>query len=183
MRFLRALKAHWRLLSGISVWIFTIVGTFLVPPVYASAGAWEKFGRFVVAFVAGVLLFLFSRWKTKKHIWLWFAVSVVAFLLGCYLWVGYTERVDQWTVEYDQTRVVSGEHMFQEARNYQMSNGFTVRQLVMDYAGATERIWPETEMAARRSALSWLYLLSLSAISVAIMTLVKALDCITSRNT
>lgn len=176
------MQRHWRVLVGIASWILTVVGTFLVPPSYASAGAWETFGRFVVAILAGLLIIGFTVGGKRKHAWIWFSICVVTLATGGWAWISYTNCIDTSTLPYGGSRIVIGEHKNADAERYQRENGFTQEQLIMEYAGATERIWPVKEINAHRFRLCVLYLASLAAFSISMMTLVKALECITQKS-
>jgi hypothetical protein len=176
------MKKHWRILVGIATWILTVVGTFLVAPAYASTGAWENFGRFVVAILAGLVILGFKAAGQREHAWIWISLCVVTFLLGGWAWISYTKNVDALTVPYGGSRLVIGTHKDAGAARYQVENGFTDQQLVMEYAGATSRIWPEAEINANRFRFCLLYLASLAAFSVAMMTLVKTLECVAGKS-
>lgn len=173
-----AKKGWWRLAQN-ATWILGVIGSFVLPLPFMEAGGWLKFTKFLVAVLVGLMLVLTEKWKAKKHTWVWFWVTLGLLVCATGAFITYQLALDQWAVRYNAKQTVIGSEatMAADARQWQEEHHETLEQLIMDYAGATEKIWSRDELRLRRFQIAALYVGSAALFSVMLISLLQSLRC------
>jgi uncharacterized membrane protein YqhA len=175
-------KKTWGLLVELAVFIFGIIGTFLVPPPGWTTSTGDatlvRLGQFIIAVLAGLFLLLAAKWKHRKHVSRWAITCVVCLLLSVLAYFGYQKLKDARTCEYAQQEVIIGTDYTTHGREYLQNNPTaTCQSLLEDFVGKADDIWTKDSINASRFILAGTYIGIIPLFTICIMSLVQALYC------
>ncbi|MEP6664395.1 MAG: hypothetical protein ABJC04_12110 [Verrucomicrobiota bacterium] len=182
---LKRSQKSWVMLAQTAAWMAGVLAGFLLPPPVGTAAesrVYVRFAQFVITLVIGFVLLAALRWKSPKNIFRWAATSAVFLLLGSAMFFGYQLFAARWTAEYNSQHVVIGGTYTSFGHDYHRENpNLSPSDLVMDVAGATEKIWTQESLTQRRLLLAAMYVLAMPLFTVAVMSLLQAMQCATAR--
>ncbi len=181
---LKRSQKSWALLAQSAAWIIGILAGFLLPPPVGMTDdtrVFVRFAQFVVTFIVGFVLLASLRWKSQKYSFRWAAMSLFSLVLGCVMFFGYQLFSARWTAEYNGQRVVTGGDYTAFGKDYRQENpNLTATDLVRDVAGDVEKIWTKESLTQHRLLLAAVYVFSMPPLTVAVMSLLQAIQCATS---
>lgn len=179
-----SIKKTWSGIAQLAIFIFGIVGTFLLPPPGWAAGDGQtglvRLGQFIVAVLCGLIFILIRKWNQRKHVarWAVIAASFLVFAVAAYF--GYQRSLDARTCKYDTQTMVIGSAYTAQAQNYVRDvPEATCESLLEDFAGKAEDIWTKDSINNSRYILALTYIGSLPLFTVCIIALVQTLSCLT----
>src|SRR2546428_5915045 len=83
---LASTKKTWGLLMQFAVFIFGVVGTFLLPPPGWVSSSGDKtivrLAQFIVAVLVGLIFLLVQKWNKKKDVRRWAMLAIVFLALS-----------------------------------------------------------------------------------------------------
>jgi hypothetical protein len=178
---LKRSQKSWVMLAQAAAWVAGVIAGFLLPPPVGTpdeSQVWVRFAQFVITVVIGVVLLAALRWKRKKDVFGWGAISLLFLFLGSATFFGYQFFATRWTTTYHKQRVVIGDVYTAGGREYhEQHQNLPPEGLVMDFAGDVEKIWTRESLAQRRLLLAAMYVLAMPLFTVCVMSIVQALHC------
>lgn len=177
-----SIKKTWGLVTQLAVFIFGVVGSFLLPPPgWASNSGDEtvvRLAQFIVAVLVGLVFLLVQRWSKKKHVRRWATLTIIFLALCVSAFFAYQHLLDTRTCKYADQSVVIGTSYTQHAAGYirEKANA-TCATLLEDFAGKAEDIWNGDSINRSRYILAGAYILNLPLFTVCIIGVVQALSC------
>ena len=194
------LKEKWNLLLEFAMAIMIVVSGFVEIPepaavALSSAADYEKYGRFIVAIILGLVLILCRIWNRRKNVWWWASATLFFLLAGMWLNNQYTLFKVQKTVDYTATTgqyVLKGDHLFpdmeaawknaakSERRSISETEFFDQKHGPFDGTGATTALmlWPKDEIIKNAVNMTLLYLTTVVLFSLAVICCIQGLFCI-----
>jgi len=175
-------KKTWGLLLEFAVFIFGVVGSFLLPPPgWVSEGGEKtmiRLAQFVAAVLVGLIFLLVQKWNKKKHVARWAILTVAALVLSLFAYFGYQYLLDTHTCQYAGQPVVIGTRYTEHALSYiKDTPNATCTILLDDFAGKAEDIWTRDSINKSRYILAGTYVLNLPLFIICIIAVVQALSC------
>jgi len=172
----RAFRENWNLLSLVTGLIVTAIGRFLdPPPADTNFGAFLKF--LVILFLAIGVYFL-HQWRRASDATLWLVVTLVSWVAVFASVMVYFSLESSWTVPYSGHRVVIGSSYTQTGQAFVSKHpDMALEDVVMHFAGDTERIWTRESLNTRRTSLGMLYLLCGMLSTTAMAAAVQLVYC------
>jgi hypothetical protein len=175
--FLAGLRHQWKLIIAIATWLAGIVAPVVVPPSFETSARPSKLAFLLVSCLTGLLFLPMTLWRRKQHMTKWLVVTIAAIIIAVGSYTAYVYLTDEWTIPYGDNRVVIGTHQSSASKASQDEGHFTRQQLIMEYAGEVERIWPETEIARHRMFLWLLYVAVFTEWSAVVMCVLQTVAC------
>lgn len=174
-------SARWKVLLELGAWIATLVGGFMMLPPYldpGTAAALTKFGQFLAASLAGLLLLPLTIWAGARYLRWWWGLGVLILFASLAVFFNYNAILARDTVPYDGSRIIAGsateytKAAKQHLASLQEAGLPTTReQMVMDFVGDTPEIWPEATLRENEERLIGTYFLALALFSTFIVVL------------
>lgn len=179
---LESTKKTWGLVTQLAVFIFGVVGSFLLPPPgWASSGGNEtvvRLAQFIVAVLAGLVFLFVQRWRKKKHVRRWVILTITFLALSVVAFFAYQQLLDVRTCKYADQSVAIGTSYTQHAAAYVREHtNSTCESLLADFAGKAEDIWTKESIDRSRYILAGSYILNLPLFTLCIIGVVQALYC------
>jgi len=179
---LESTKKTWGLLAEFAVFIFGVVGSFLLPPPGWVPSSGDKtvvrLAQFIVAVLVGLIFLLVQTWNKKKHVASWAIFTVVFLVLSLSAYFGYQHLLDTRTCQYADQAVVIGTRYTEHAESYVgMTPNSTCTSLLQDFAGKADDIWTKDSINKSRYILAGTYILNLPLFTICIIAVVQALYC------
>jgi amino acid transporter len=176
------MKKTWGLLAQVAVFIFGVVGSFLLPPPGWVAAAGDttvvRLAQFIVAVLAGLIFLLVQKWNRKKHVSRWAIIAMVCLVASVVAYFGYQHLLDTRTCEYAGHRLVVGKVFTPHAQTYVAQNSNSnCTTLLEDFAGKADDIWTRNSINISRYLLAGAYILNLPLFTICIIAVVQALNC------
>lgn len=180
------IKKTWGLVTQLAVFIFGVIGSFLLPPPgWVSSGGDTtvvRLTQFVVTVLVGLILLLVRKWSKKKHVRRWVVLTVVSLAVSISTFFAYQYLLDTRTCQYADQTIVIGTSYTQHAASYVGENAnSTCASLLEDFAGKAEDIWTRDSINTSRYILAGTYVLNLPLFTICIIGVVQALYCSQSR--
>jgi hypothetical protein len=177
------MKKLWAWPAQAAAWLCGMILLFVVEPprlvVEDPPSTTARFVQFALAIVIGIIFAAFSaapgRGTARRAAWASGGFLAAAMLLfGTYLYFS-----DQWTCRYDSGRpLVIGESLKPLGRAYLHDNpeySGNCSQMISDFAGRTDDIWPLEERSNRRLILIGLFTFVVFAFALAAVFMIQAL--------
>jgi hypothetical protein len=179
---LKDTKKTWGLVTQFAVFIFGVVGSFLLPPPgWASSGGNKtvvRLAQFIVAVLVGLIFLLVQRWNKRKHVSRWAIFAILFLALSVSAFFVYQHLLDTRTCQYVNDAVVIGTRYTEHAQSYLRENpNSTCSSLLDDFAGKAEDIWTKDSINQSRYILASTYILNLPLFTICIIAVVQALYC------
>lgn len=179
---LAGMKKTWGLLAQVAVFIFGVVGSFLLPPPGWVTAAGDttivRLAQFIVAVLAGLIFLLVQKWNRKKHVSRWAIIAMVCLVASVVAYFGYQHLLDTRTCEYAGHRLVVGTVLTPHAQTYVAQNlDSNCKTLLEDFAGKADDIWTRNSVNRSRYLLAGAYILNLPLFTICIIAVVQALNC------
>jgi hypothetical protein len=178
------IKKTWSGIAQLAIFIFGIVGTFLLPPPGWAAGDGQtglvRLSQFIVAVLCGLIFILVRKWNQRKHVarWAVIAASFLVFAVAAYF--GYQRSLDARTCKYDTQTLVIGSDYTAQAQSYVRDvPEATCESLLEDFAGKAEDVWTKDSINYSRYVLALTYIGSMPLFTVCIIAIVQMLSCLT----
>lgn len=183
--FLKRSRKSWTLLAQTAAWVAGVLAGFLLPPPAGTEDetrVWVRFAQFIITMVVGLVLLAALRWKDKDLAFRWGGVSASFLLLGTVAFFGYQLCAARWTAIYNDALVVIGSDYTPSGLEYHTEHPqLSPADLLMKFAGKVDRIWTRESIAEHRILLAGMYILTMPLFTIAIMSLLQAIQCTTSR--
>jgi MFS family permease len=181
---LESIKSTWGTLAGFGVFIFGIVGSFVLPPPGWVSSAGDKplvnLAQFVVSVLAGLILIFVHKWQRKKDLKRWALIAIGSLALSLAAYFSYQHFLDTRTCEYFEHSVVIGSAYTQQAQDYVRETVNTsCSMLLADFAGRPEDIWTQQSINRSRYILALSYITIMPLLTVCVIAVVQALYCAT----
>ena len=190
MQLINFFQKNWNILIIAAGVIVTIVSKFAIPPKFTthliySEVDYDSFAKFIVAGCIGLFLIPATFLKERKHVKLWSIVSVILFIAAFALQFVYFHLFDEKTVweEDSQSRYVIGDTYKPEAKkqidSFAVANPkieLTPSLLIAGMDGA-ENIWPQNEIVSNLRSIIFLFITTVIAYALFVMSLMQALYC------
>ena len=179
-------KKTWGVVTEFAVFVFGVVGSFLLPPPgWATSGGDTtvvRLGQFIVAVLVGLIFLLVQRWNQRKHVARWAILTIVFLVLSVSAFFAYQHLLDTRTCEYAKQTVVIGTRHTDQAQAYIRENpNLTCTTLLEDFAGEVEDIWTKDSINSSRYILAGSYILTLPLFTICIIAVVQSLYCSQSK--
>jgi hypothetical protein len=173
------MKRTWLWTSQVAVWLVSLVLLFVVQPprmvLDDAPGTIERFAQFMLTIVIGIVFALFStrpRQGNRNSV----IASAVLLVIGVMLFGSYLYLTDHWTCGYPGGAMVSGATLLPAAAAYVSANpGLDCSQLMLDFGGQTQMIWPLGELSDRRLILAALFTAVILSFALAALFMIRAL--------
>src|SRR5262245_51435610 len=127
----------WAVMIQFAVFIFGVVGTFLLPPPgWVSAGnrIVVRLAQFVVAVLVGLIFVLVQKWSARRHVTRWVILTIVCLALSIAAFFVYQRLLDTRTCAYAGQAVVIGTTYTEHAQAYLNENrNSTCSSLLEDF--------------------------------------------------
>lgn len=185
-RWLHGTQRTWASLTKSGVWIAAVIGGFLLPPPVGAdqfgEANWTRLAQFVIIVVVGLILVFTSKYKARKHTVGWALVAAVSILVAVASLFAYLNFAETWTTDYYGDRLVVGTELTELGKEYVTANeGVSTKTMVEDFAGRVDSIWARESIQRRQLVLGLVYLGALPAFTLAILSVVQALNCAKKR--
>lgn len=185
---LEATKKTWGVVAEFAVFVFGVVGSFLLPPPgWASSGGDTTIVRltqFVVAVLVGLVFLLVQKWRKKGHVTRWATLTIIFLFLSVSAFFGYQHLLDTRTCAYAKRTIVIGTRYTDRGQSYVSENpNLTCSTLLSDFAGKADYIWTKDSINGSRYILAGSYILTLPLFTICIIAVVQALYCSQSKET
>ena len=174
------------LLLQASASILAVVGTFLAKPPEAEAAGPSptNVSRVIVGVLIGVIFVLAITYRKKRHTMGWLLASVGLICLGVVVFLTYLFLFSSWTCRYVNARVVVGRTWTPDAaleiqrERSESHHELSCEDLILRFAGQTERIWNPSEIETRRVILIGLYLTVVAPFAAGMVSIIQAIQCV-----
>lgn len=181
-RWLENTKKTWGFVTQFAVFIFGILGSFLLPPPgWATTSGDQtvvRLGQFVVAVLVGLIFLLVQRWNKKQHVARWVVFTVVFLVLSVAAFFAYQYFLDTRTCRYADQTVVIGTRYTEQAQLYVVEKpNATCTSLLEDAAGQSDDIWTKDSINNSRYVLASIYILNLPLFTICVISVVQAVYC------
>ena len=185
-RWFETTKKTWGVVTEFAVFIFGVVGSFLLPPPGWASSRGDttvvRLAQFIVAVLVGLIFLLVQKWNRKKHVVRWATFTIVFLVLSVSAISGYQHLLDTHTCEYANQALVIGTRYTEHAQSYVRENpNSTCTTLLEDFAGKAEDIWTKDSINNSRYILAGSYILTLPLFTICIIAVVQALYCSRSK--
>jgi FtsH-binding integral membrane protein len=174
---LRFVRGSWNLLICALLCLATALGSFLLPVPAGVLESNEKAGFGLAGLAGAALVGLMAipvrLWHQKKHLRLWigFALSSLALVLVVFLSYAYLK--DSWSLQYFGKTVIVGSSYTELALTHKRQNPQQSNlQLLEDAAGNSSLVWTPDSIKTHRHILAGLYIASLPAFAIFLVSLV-----------
>lgn len=176
---IQGLKEIWGPLAQAAIWIFGIVGSFILqPPVTANQTQWPSLAKFIIAVCVGLLVVPGFLLRKKKH-WLWWELAAVVFVAAA---IGsifvYQHLTDSSTCTYQGQLVVIGKMYTPHGAEYAKENpGISCGDLIDQHVGKVEDVWMKDSIDSARLKLLASYLACMPLFTIGLMSLLQGIYC------
>jgi len=182
LSWLENIKSTWGTLAGFALFVFGIVGTFVLPPPGWVTASGDKtllhLGQFIVAVLSGLVLILVIKWKRKKHLRRWILITLGSLFLSVGSYFAYQHFLDTRTCKYFDELVVIGSSYTQRGSEYVKENASeTCSTLLEDFAGKADDIWTPNSINQSRYVLALSYIISIPLFTICLIATVQAVYC------
>jgi len=182
LSWLKDTRKSWGLVTQFAVFIFGVIGGFLLPPPGWAASADDKsvvrLAQFIVAVLVGLIFLVVQRWNKKRHVGRWALFSGTFLVLSVLAFFAYQHLLDTRTCSYAHIQVVIGTRYTVRTQSYVSENpDSTCTSLLEDFAGQAEDIWTKDSIDNSRYILAGVYILNLPLFTLCIIGVVQALYC------
>src|ERR1700722_18881274 len=180
---LHFLRNQWSLLSGIGVWIGTILAGFFREPPPATAYAATNigsFGQFFLTLAIGLMLIPIHRCRQKSAWIIWLVIALALLCLTPVAYFRYEHLSLAWTCTYANSRIVVGgdDGLTEHGKKFQLKfPDKTCADVIWDHDGVVEEIWTKESIEARLLRLSVLYVLALPLFAASMICVIQAFYC------
>jgi hypothetical protein len=180
-----SVKKTWSGVAELSIFIFGVVGAFLLPPPGWTSGdggaGLVRLGQFVVAVLCGLIFVLVRKWNRREHVARWAVVAASFLVLAVAAYFGYQRSLDARTCRYDNQTVVIGSAYTAQAQSYARDvPEATCESLLEDFAGKAEDVWTKDSIRDSRYVLALTFIGVLPLFTVCIIAVVQTLYCLTA---
>lgn len=170
-------RKNWAVLTQLAVFIIGIVGGFLIPPPAGISETedtgWLRLGQFVITVTVGVI-FLANLGSRKRNIRRWWIVSTCFLIMAVMSFFLYKHLTYRWTCTYFGDTVVVGSQHTQMGKHYVEQNpDISCRQLLVDFAGGTDKIWTKDSIDRNRWILGVTYISCIPLFALCIIALLN----------
>jgi hypothetical protein len=176
-------RKTWGFVAQFVVFIFGILGSFLLPPPgWATSGDQRvvRLGQFIVAVLVGLIFLLVQRWNRKQHVSRWVLLTITFLALSVVAFFGYQHLLDTRTCRYADDTVVIGTRYTEHVQSYLSENpNSTCASLLEDFAGKSEDIWTRESIDNSRYILAGTYIINLPLFTICVIAVVQAIYCST----
>ena len=181
-RWLENTRKTWGFVAQFVVFIFGILGSFLLPPPgWATTSGDQRvvrLGQFIVAVLVGLILLLVQRWNKKQHVSRWVLLTVTFLALAIAAFFAYQHLLDTRTCRYAGQTVVIGTRYAEQVKSYLNENpNSTCSSLLEDFAGESEDIWTRESIDCSRYILAGIYIINLPLFTICVIAVVQAIYC------
>jgi predicted membrane channel-forming protein YqfA (hemolysin III family) len=185
-RWLYGTQRTWASLTKSGVWIAAVIGGFLLPPPVGAGqfgeANWTRLAQFVIVVVVGLILVFTSKYQSRKHAAGWALVAAGSIVIAVASLFAYLNFAEMWTTNYYGERLVVGTELTELGKDYETANkGVSTETRVEDFAGRVDTIWTRESIQSRRLTLGLAYLGTLPFFTLAILSVVQALNCAKKR--
>lgn len=185
---LTPIKRNFSTILQFSIWLLTIVCSFVFPPPIKFAGDEEsvlRFSQFIVAAVIGFLIIILRSYSQKKYKGMWWKIAVFLFLLSIVTFIYYVFKIENETVIYpmgSKNRIVIGNSYLSEVQKTVDRDGLKSPNEVLSQRAVNPnnmeelyQVWPKNEITKNRIYIFILYVCSLTFFSLFVITLIQAI--------
>ena len=181
---LESVKSTWGLLASFAIFIFGIVGSFVLPPPgwVASGGNTTliNFAKFIVAALAGLILILVHKWNQRTHLTRWTLIAVCSLIFSLLAFFAYQHFLDTRTCKYFDQVAVIGDTYTQHGQSYvRETPNASCSTLLEDFAGKAEDVWTQDSINRSRYVLALAYICCIPLFTICIIAVVQSLYSVT----
>ena len=184
----RAVVSRWKGLTQMATWLLSVVVGFVVirPPAISPRednAVPAQVVQLIIVVLVGVFFIFANRLNQRAHVKWWAIVSVLSLMVGVVILVAYFSYVLQHSVPYRDGRLIKGEAYLSDAIDHkaryreEVGGNITDEQLVMDFAGDTDRIWDKQERLGRWRWVAFLFTAAVPLLALCILSLLQAFYC------
>jgi hypothetical protein len=176
-------SAIWARLGKIATAVIAVVAAFLAPPPYDEYQNWTAFAKFLVVIVTGLMLVKMRSNDMPADVPLWRRWTIGSVLVGVLLLVCYTLSRSAWTASYAGSNVPIGRDYTRSARTYiahvEHSEHVTLQpaDIIARSGGPDHDIWPKSQIEQDAIVIAFLYIATMCAFAVTVLSLVQFLQC------
>jgi hypothetical protein len=180
-------KSRWKSLVKTSAWVCSIFAVFVFPPpkdlTSDANGTFAAVAGFVVAVLIGLLAIPIKSLGYKRHSLIWGGICVLLLGIGLSSLLKYDGERSSLSATYLKERVVIGTQLTANGTiHVKEEPGITNEQLLMDCLGHPEQVWDAGTIRNASRVLRIWYLLTVTALSGCVMTLLQAIACLEKRS-
>jgi TIR domain len=185
---LRFFRGSWNLLICALVCLATALGNVLLPVPAGVLESNEKasFGLAGLAGAAlvGLMAIPVRLWHQRKHLRLWGAFTILSLALVLVVFLSYAYFKDSWSLQYAGKTVITGSTYVPSVPDYKRENPqYSDLQLLQDAAGNSSLVWTPDSIRTHRHILAGLYIASLPAFAIFLVSLAQAVYCADRKGT
>ncbi len=174
--------------SGSLVCLATVLGSFLLPAATGILESNEKasFGLagLAGAAVVGLMAIPVRLWHQRKHLRLWGGFAILSLALVLVVFLSYAYLKDSWSLQYAGKTVITGSTYVRSVLDYKRENPqYSDLQLLEDAAGNSSLVWTPDSIRTHRHILAGLYIASLPAFAIFLVSLAQAVYCADRKGT
>ena len=181
---LENIKSTWGMLAGFAVFLFGIVGSFVLPPPGWVSSGGEKplvnLAQFLVTVLAGLILIFVHKWQRKKDLTRWALIAIGSLILLLAAYFSYQHFLDTRTCKYFENSLVIGSVYTQQAQDYvRGAVNSSCSTLLEDFAGKADDVWTQDSINRSRYILALSYILMMPLLVVCVIAVVQSVYCLT----
>lgn len=172
---LEVTRGRWGALSSVAVWLLAVISTFVLPPPLHDAANWRTFTTFIVAALVGLFIVAGHTVRRRCAKRTWMRVSLASILLAAISFFVYEYLLDNWTMPYNDYRLVVGSTRTPGTQAYVSRAGreLSDQELLEHSVGRTLDVWVGREILNRRFTLAALYVTSICLFAILAMSVVQ----------
>lgn len=180
-KFLKRLKKDWIAAIQVGIWIFGIIGGFVVAPKMGGPAEEQsvwKLAQFVVN-ISVILLFIAAgKYSLRQHLKGWVLVTIATLILGLVAYFSYLNQQGTCTCNYYSTKVLIGTEIRPE-----IASNVPCEELLKDHTGSVEEIWTKGSINRCRLILGVSYITTLPLFTTVLISALQALFLSRKRET
>ena len=185
---LRFVRESWNLFVWVLVSLATVLGSFLLPAATGILESNEKasFGLagLAGAAVVGLMAIPVRLWHQRRHLRLWGGFAILSLALVLVVFVSYAYLKDSWSLQYAGKTVITGSTYVRSVLDYKRENPqYSDLRLLEDAAGNSSLVWTPDSIRTHRHILAGLYIASLPAFAIFLVSLAQAVYCADRKGT
>src|SRR5262245_21661978 len=124
--FLTSLRQHWQRLTQGAIFIFSVIGAFLVPPPAGVAGSdgkgWLRLAQFVMVVLMGLTVVATYKQRQRNRARRWAITAAACLILAVGAFFDYQYLTSLYTCQYYGQTLVVGSVYTQQGQYYVQQN-------------------------------------------------------------